>query len=278
MSITTSRRGLLTASAWAVPAIMVSSASPAFAGSGVVPPPTSSCREIDYTFSWQASGYSFVPTSSSSLYGVGKGSAPATRVPNQSLTPAEVAAITPLTVTASNSFTGNRMRGRLASDGAANMRVSPFNVGGLQARGLTLLQDLTTNNSLGNNAATRAGHAQVLKLEFSRPVKNLRFTITDIDSTSGQYRDRVSVSGGASGVRATALRGAGTASDPWRNNSDNTGYDPGVGSGNVAVDYSGLAPVSTVLVTFWNDQSGSLSSYGLQGIFISNLTFRAMSC
>ena len=38
-------------------------------------------------------------------------------------------------------------------------------------------------------------------------------------------------------------------------------------------------PASAVYkITYWNDQSGTLASRGLQGVFLTNLTFTASSC
>ncbi|QCX27469.1 hypothetical protein [Nocardioides jishulii] len=243
---------------------------------------------MNYTLNWAGAGYSFRPNATGAPTGAGLGTAPAT-LTTQGLTASQIAAAKPLVVTATNAFTGARMRGA-TSGSYQNMRVSPGNIGGLRSRGLTLLQDLgTSSSSHGATSLVRQGHSQVLTLGFNRPVKNLQFTVTDIDSANGQYQDRLIVSGTRTFTFASALTGNGTPATtqaatastwPFRNTGTNSSYDPATsGAGNVTVNYGPTTGVSTVQVTFWNDQAGNnLDNNGLQGIFISDLTFTAMTC
>ncbi|MBE7324359.1 hypothetical protein IEQ44_06810 [Nocardioides sp. Y6] len=282
MSVSTSRRSLLRAGAWAAPAVVIASASPAYATSGATPAPLPLCKEALYTLAWAGSGYSFSRTSPTGSRETGRGTVRAV-VTTAGLTAAEIRDAAPLMVVASNVFLGSRVRGRTAPDNAQNMRVSPFGVGNLGKRGLTLLQDYSNDSDLGSSAAARRTHGQELMLQFSRPVKNLRFTVTDIDNASSeaprQYQDRVAVSGSPTVSLPAALRGAGTVSDPIRNVVTSASYHPSTSAaGNAVFQYRSDVPMDTVKITFWNDQSGTLSGAGLQGIFISDLTFTASTC
>lgn len=257
-----SRRGLLTASAWSVPAVVVASAAPAYAAS----PGAESCVEADYLADW-----------GNGTYQRSGGAGTLVAHPTSSLGPA-AASSTPLVVTVAHAFTGT-MQGAAASDGAANLQVSPFTVGGTRDRGLTLMQRLSTGRP---PASGRRGHAQVVTLAFDRPVRGLRFTITDVDSASDQYRDRVELSGAPRVLVPGTLAGRGTATDPLANRSDHALYDPAKdGRGNVVVTYDG--EVRQVVVTFWNDhpprRGGSrLVADGQQGIFLGSLSFSASTC
>lgn len=265
--ISPSRRSVLRASAWSVPAIAVASAAPAFAAS--------SCVDVDYAFSWSGAGWNYTPSSIWSPNGAGSGIDTAT--PNTgALPPGQV--VDPLTLTVSNAFAG-RMTGTEAGDGARNMRLSPFNVGALGHPGLTLLQRVNNNNSLGNSSAARRQHHQTMTFTFSRPVSNLSFTVTDIDQSNGQYHDRVEVAPApAQTSQPSTVLGQGTTANPWRA-SANGNHDASTSpAGNAQVVRLSNAALSTFTITFWSDQSGTLTSQGIQGIFVSDLTFTASSC
>ncbi|WP_110241362.1 hypothetical protein [Nocardioides gilvus] len=268
-SPTPSRRGLIAASAWTVPAVVLASSAPAFAGSGKV------CGPLTYGVTWKSPNYAFTPNSAGVPNGAGQGRVVAN--PLGGVVPANLARDREaLLVTVTNKLNGGRVRGASASDGAANMRVSPFGVGGLGVSGLTVMQDFASNVAL---PTPRSAHGQTLTLQFSRPVKNLRFTITDIDSSSGQYRDRVWVSQPPNAVRAASgIRGTGTQGDPWRQRYNTSSFDPdSEGGGNVTLTYGDTA-MSTLQIHFWNDQPNALSGNGLQGIFLSSLEFTASTC
>lgn len=276
-SFTPSRRGLITASAWTVPAVVLASSAPAFANSQEASSPSPMCAAITYVANWTSQNYNFQPSSASAPYGVGTGTVTAT--PAGGMVPTGMrTAVQPMVVTVTNAYMGNRVRGASAGDGAANMRVSPFNVGKRASRGLTLMQAYGSTTKL---PGVRADHGQTLTLQFNRPVKGLKFTITDIDSSDGQYRDRVSVvPAPASFSKASqGLGGSGTTGAPWGQSSHRATYDPSRESdGNVTLTYGFGTDVSTVEIRFWNDQPDSLRANGLQGIFISDLEFTASAC
>ena len=190
----------------------------------------------------------------------------------------------PLTLTVTNEFAGSVAAGS-AGGGVSNMTASPWNVAGVGAPGLTIMQRVTTstlwyNNSLRSPLPTpRSGNYQRVTLTFSRPVWNLKFTVTDIDSNSGQYQDRIFVSGSPSYAVNSGISGAGSSGSPWQPVNTNQNWDPQTETqGNVTVDYTGLPASNTYTITYWNDQSGNLSGDGLQGVFIGTLTFGAETC
>jgi hypothetical protein len=261
-----SRRTLLRAAAWTAPAVSVAVAVPAYAAtSGPVV-----CADASYEVSW------------ASNYNAQSRAAVARLV---SAAGAGTLGSEPLTLTLSSQFFGNMEAGSttLTEGTYSNLAVSPRNVGGTAMRGLTIMQRAKQGvTSYGNN---RSNHRQEVTLVFNRPVSNLKFTLTDIDSmdpsgrNNGQYQDRIWVTGGPAGVRAGGLSGAGTSASPWRPTGTNTEYNPVSGSlGNVDVSYVGKPASAVYKITYWNDQSGTLVSRGLQGVFLTNLSFTASSC
>nr|WP_300047258.1 hypothetical protein [uncultured Nocardioides sp.] len=263
-----SRRTVLRAAAWTAPAVSVAVAVPAYAAtSGPVV-----CADANYEVSW------------ASNYNASSRSAVARLVSSAG---AGTLGSGPLTLTVSSQFFGNMEAGSTTTtDGFySNLSLSPRNVGGTTMRGLTIMQRAKQGvTSFGNNANARSNHRQEVTLVFSRPVTGLKFKLTDIDSmdpanANGQYQDRIWVSGGPAGVKAGGLSGSGTSGAPWRPTGSNTEYNPVSGAqGNVDVSYVGKPASAVYKLTYWNDQSGTLASRGLQGVFLTNLTFTASSC
>lgn len=262
-----SRRGLLAASAWSVPAVVVASAAPAFATSGLP-----GCVPVAYRVNWDSDGYQFSTEE-------GRGAVMAVK---ESALPSN-AAEEPLMLEVSSVFAGS-LRAAAAGSGAeriSNLEVSQRNVGGLGHRGLAVVQEATSDRI----PQPRSASAQTVTLSFSREVRDLRFEITDVDRMlpgwgEGQFQDRVWMdprpSSGA--YDSGRLTGAGTEGDPWRGRflTDNVDHF-GDGRNNVVVSYQGHS-ARQFRLTFWNDESRRLTGRGLQGIFLSNLSFTASSC
>lgn len=149
-----SRRRVLTSSAWAVPAVTVASAAPAFAGSGATP-------LVDYVLDWPGSGYQY-----------------------DSARAAYVAYAVPLVadpahervlVTIRSSFAGGMEAHD--HDGFSNMTISSATVGGLGVRGLTLAQ-----RQSGSSYPLFNDRHQKLEFSFDRSVSNLRVPVADVDA------------------------------------------------------------------------------------------------
>ena len=260
-----SRRNVVRTAAWTVPVVATSITVPAYAAS-------CASTTYDWRLDWQdnlpsdgfTTSYSVVKPNGANAVHVG------------TATIVGPAGSSPVTVTFRNSVVGTDRRH------PTNLTVeNTTDIGnlGAQERGLLLWN---TNISAGRDA-----NRQVLEVTFNRSVSNLKFTITDIDTSSGNYRDRVELSGNRTGV-ATSRPGngngtyvvgtgyAGTENNdsegPWRMYTNNLAADDsGDDRGNIAVTYN--APVTGFRLDYWN-QSGT----GQQAIFLSDFTFTATGC
>lgn len=240
-----SRRGLLAATAWSVPTVLVASAAPAFATSGPV------CQTAYHRVSWVRANY---PQPVSSMTAVGT---PATA--------AAVAVTFESTLSGMSAFTDS-------SDSTANMTVSPYDVGGLGERGLTLQQQLPSGTR-----STRGRYQQVL-FQFTRPVKGLSFTITDIDGRSGQYRDVIELSPAPASVAHQGTQGRGTAASPLRS-LQNANVDVRAGGGNARVSFGADQELVAFTLTFGNaDTTWWPTNRGQQAVFITDMTFTTSTC
>jgi hypothetical protein len=247
-----SRRTIVRGAAWSVPVVSMAATAPAFA--------SSTCKDGAYRIRW---GQDYNGTTKV---------ATADRI---STSGSGVVGAAALTLTITNSFGGSMQAGS-APDGASNLTTSPFNVGGTGAPGLTIMQRSSSNNAL---STPRANNNQVVTLTFNRPVWDLAFKITDIDSNTGQYQDRVFVSGNPTFTLESGVSGAGTSGTPWQPVNGNQNFDPTTGTaGNVNVDYVGKPAASIYTITYWNNQTGGLTGNGLQGVFISGFTFSSETC
>lgn len=270
-----SRRTVLRAAAWTAPAVSVAVAVPAYAAaSGPV-----ACADASYEIRWASHYNAQTRTATARLVSAaGQGTM----------------GNAPLTMFVSSRFVGDMAAG--STGGYANLALSPGNVGGTGRRGLTIMQRATVEEF----STPRNAHRQEITLTFNRPVRDLRFQLSDIDANEeesrweryregrewkwrevkrGQYQDRVSLSGGPAGTKAGMVAGSGTSVDPWRSTSTDVEHDPVSGSsGNVTVSYAGKPASMAYVLTYWNDQPGELTANGLQGIFLTDLTFTASSC
>ena len=118
---------------------------------------------------------------------------------------------------------------------------------------------------------------------FDRPVTNLTFTITDIDSASSDFTDGVAVSSASpftttkANSTRTGLNGSGTLADPWRPFSYNNPVPDSGTNGNGTVRFAG--EVTSFQIHYWNQTKASDPRIdGDQKIFISNLSLTYNAC
>lgn len=271
---TPSRRGLLTASAWAVPSIVVAAAAPSFAASSDLPS-SKVCIDTNYALNWAGAAWSYSSTSGSGVAGTSNGVGVAKAVQTRTL-PGHT--YDPVAITVANTFSGNAVG--LVNNNGKNMVVPNHLVGGLGQRGLEMYQGIS--GSQAKSSSERRQDSQTVAVTFDRPVRNLAFTITDIDFTTGQYADRVELLGPFTAVKPSTVTGSGTQASPWQGNASSGNVDHVTsGQGNVKVTFAG--PVTAFALRFWNADGGSsgkryLNAQGAQAIFLSNFTFNANSC
>jgi hypothetical protein len=251
-----SRRSFVRAAAWSVPVVSLASAAPAFAASpcdprvGAVidwdnPATTTHIRE-----SFWKSVTTYDPD--------GNGTVPS------------------ITLTTEASYAGNMKSGPEFGNIVNDSLLLQNNVGGLNQAGLVMYQS-TTSTGVGT-----FNDRGVYTFTFTRPVTNLTFTVTDVDSGGNQYWDRLMLTPGfTQQFRAAALTGAGTQADPYRATNANAPVNDFTSSnGNVRVTYPGA--ISSFTITYWNEsanlgnQPGTLNNQ--QAIFLSDLTFDYKPC
>ncbi|MFC6152742.1 hypothetical protein [Nocardioides yefusunii] len=235
-----SRRALIRAATWTVPAVVVASTAPAYASS--VPPvsgaevtrPSAECR-IEHTMVWHRTK----PTSSTT-YAIS--SRPS------------LAGIDPVTVTIRTEFVDSTPATDPAHYSFVDLKQSDATYGITDAIKFAMTKR-------GTQVATMR-----VTFVFSRPVQGLSFIVTDIDSNddsanqwwSPNQRDRVFIShvnGSDAAGRFTPsqpknskVSGAGLSSNPWLNRTGNSAND--VTTGNVKASFSG--EVSNFSMTFEN--------------------------
>jgi hypothetical protein len=116
------------------------------------------------------------------------------------------------------------------------------------------------------------GDTVSITLTLARPVRNLTFTITNIDKTAGQWVDQVVASPTAFGVlsRGSNVVGTGTTADPFTGQADLavTSKDP---SGDVTVTWPGQVQQVTVSYTAGIAQTSKTTQYvGVGGFSYDN--------
>ena len=277
MSIATpSRRGLLTASAWAVPSVVLASATPAFATSTSGPGTVKKCVNVSYLYNWSQSSWAYQGTGTATAGtagGVGIGYASLVRTAPVGVTQDR------LKVTVQNSFSGNATG--LVNTNGKNMVVPTHNVGGLGTRGLEMYQGIKTGTARAT-AAERSLDAQTIVVTFDRPVTGLTFSITDIDSNNNQFADRVELSGNfTTSSKGANITGSGTSALPWASSTSGNIDHVSDNKGNVKVAFNGS--VTSFVLKFWNADNGdgssrTLTGNGAQAIFLSNFNFTASTC
>ncbi|WP_281711521.1 hypothetical protein [Dermacoccus nishinomiyaensis] len=109
-------------------------------------------------------------------------------------------------------------------------------------------------------------------------MSNLAFTVTDIDSNTGDFWDVVELSGTFSSTAASSVTGTGTTSSPATATSGNAPVaDTTSSAGNLNVTYQ--APTSSVILTYWNNAQwfSGVTVDRNQGIYIAGMTFSVIA-
>lgn len=241
-----SRRAVVRGAAWSVPVVSMAATAPAFAAS-------CGSTDVAYTLDW---GNTAVTTYTAPSNPAGTG----TKVGTATVLAPAGSGGSSLTVTFSSVMAGSMVRD------ADNLTVSSeTNVGALGlGRGLNIAHAAPIPTGYANR--------QDISVSFSRAVTNLRFTITDIDATQGNWIDQVAVSGTRNGVPVSTVTGSGTTNDPWMPTQyGNRGNNSNLG--NVAITFPSLAANTPFVFSFWN-----LSGDGNQRVFLSDFTFTAKGC
>lgn len=254
----TSRRTLVRGAAWTVPVVAVATAAPAFAASPCDP-------LVNQTIDWDAPATTTWSRTNSN-------SGTASYDPDGA-----TGEIPSLSMTVAANYSGNMRAGFEFPQGRQNpsLRVtSP--IGGLGVSGLALYQATTSTNPQGRNEMGS------YTFTFSRPVTNLRLTLTDIDSAFGDFWDVVELSPGytvtSQGSGLVADNGGPNNGQRFYRNTNNGPVDNETGNaGNLGLRYAG--PISTFTVSYWNGASQFSDGVDTdQVVYISDLTFDYKPC
>lgn len=247
-----SRRTFARTTAWAVPTVAIGAAAPALAAS--------SCPPIAYTFDY-SSTFTRASDTSASLTTIDPTGAPK-----------------PVTMTVNAAYTGGMASGSetRAND---NLTINTGTVGGYNTGALTITQTLTGNHS--NYQRSAYGTYTFSFTSGGKPVTvtGLSFTITDIDSASGDFVDTVELSSGFTITkRSSAVTGDATLANPARPTSTNAPQDTAASGGNLSVTYAG--PLSSFTMTYWNAMTSFPYPYSDrdQTVFLTNVSFMAAAC
>ena len=147
-------------------------------------------------------------------------------------------------------------------------------VGGLGTGGLVMAQRPTQGTPTA--PLTALGH---YKFTFTRAVTNLSFTLTDIDSASGDFLDAVQLTPGFTwSSRATGLTGVGTPGDPFKQKTSDVNADnSSSGAGNVTITYPG--PLTTFTLSYGNQAASFATGVDQdQVVTMTNIAFDYKPC
>lgn len=246
------RRSVTRAAAWSVPVIAAATAAPAYAASPCDP-------RTNQRLDWDGSNVAF---SRSSDVAARATFTPAVGVPV-------------LTLDVAAAYTGLMRSGYEAPGNRQNpsLRLAT-NVGNLGRSGISLWQAST------RSAPAFTSDLGAYTFTFSRPVSNLRFTITDVDSATGDFRDALTLSSGYSVTHPATITRASAQGigEYFIATGENTPTDNTTGSaGNLTVTYAG--PISSFTVTYGNAASSFNNNLDQdQTIYVSDLTFDYKPC
>jgi hypothetical protein len=180
-----------------------------------------------------------------------------------------------VTVDIASAYVGNMKAGsEVAGATNPNLRVATA-VGGLNVSGVSLWQATTSQTPAGS--ADRGSYT----FSFSRPVTNLRFTITDIDSQAGDFRDALTLTSGytVTSIPATVTRATdATFGEYFIATGDSTPTDNATGNaGNLGIKYAGT--ISQFTITYTNSATSFDNTRDQdQTIYVSDLTFDYKPC
>ncbi|QNK54062.1 hypothetical protein H7F30_07375 [Dermacoccus sp. PAMC28757] len=151
-------------------------------------------------------------------------------------------------------------------------------VGGSFTSGLKIQQTVTTPDYSTPKRAARGTYTFAFTGADGKPVSvsNLAFTVTDIDSTEGDFWDVVELSGAFSSTAASGVTGTGTTDSPATAASSNTAFaDTTSSAGNLNVTYQ--APTSSVTLTYWSNAQRYSRVDRSQGIYIAGMRFSVIA-
>ncbi len=266
-----SRRSVTRAAAWTVPVIAVAAAVPAYAASCT--------RRIGQVLDWDSTQVTFTRSATTA---------------KAILDPDGSGPVPTLALDVSAAYVGNMKAGSEAANSTSQTMVLQPRVGGLGTAaqpvgGLAFTQATTSASPTGTKGEPVGyGDRGTYTFVFSQAVSNLVFTITDVDSTSSDFRDALIISGGyvvdnqASGIQYTDLpKGNGSQTVPaqWFQSLDaNAPVDNTTGTnGNLRVRFAG--PIWTFSITYWNRQSSFDPAIDTdQRIYVSDMTFDYSPC
>ena len=249
-----SRRTVARAAAWTVPVVAVATAAPAYAASPCD-------RRFNANFDWDGPSNTFTRTSGTS--------ATATYDPDGASGP-----VPALTLTAAASYVGNMRSGaEFSGNGNSNFTIAT-QVGGLGVSGLQLEQSTTSSSPQGYN------DRGTYTFTFSRPVSNLQFTITDIDSQSDDFLDLLVPSPGYTEVSRSPAVQAGTSNGTrfyYQQYTSNPINNTTGSGGNLTLRYAG--PLTSFSITYSNYSSSYVSNIDTnQAIYLTDLRFDYTPC
>lgn len=247
------RRSVTRAAAWTVPVIAVAAAAPAYAAScasrrmTVANVVTSSVRR-ESAIKWTAT---FDPDAAGAL-------------PNNVLT---------VSATYDKGMGVRNDAGAVAGGANDNFTIQA-QVGGLNTYGLVMAQRPTQDTPTAPLDAF--GH---YAFSFTKPVSNLTFTLTDIDSAAGDFLDAVKLTPGFTYAPLSAtMQGSGTVADPFRPVGTNAPIDnTNSNAGNVTITYAG--PISGFTIDYKNAAASFAANVDQdQVVTIANFAFDYQPC
>lgn len=218
------RRSVTRGAAWAIPTIMIGAAAPLAAASP--------CAPQHYVLDWGGgTGTTYTRNSATSGTAI--------------VDPDGAGPIAQVVMTISAQFVGDM---EATTSAPANLAVTAGQIGGTGQVGLALHQAITTPR--GDTQPQRSAR-QVVTFSFSEPVRNLQFTLTDIDSTEDDFIDRIELSPTATVAPVTTwVTGLGTQASALRPTNDDRSVPDTSADGNARVTYAG--PLSSFTMTYWN--------------------------
>lgn len=194
-------------------------------------------------------------------------------------------------ITISTNITGqdlippiNYPNGTYALDGNFDVVASPH--GGITGKSL-LLEQRPVPNTPGPGGAQTGG--QTVTITFSTTVRNISFTLTDIDNTES-WSDRITTittptsyvrganvigvgatGNGTGGTTTDQNGGSTTSSGAFRNNTADDNLTNAQNLGNLTLNYAG--PISVVQFRYWNGGVGAGLNDSNQLIRLGNIRF-----
>lgn len=258
----TTRRALMRGAAWTAPIAIASVAAPALAVSP-------DCATEDVSLNWGFAQYSGAPSTTAAF----------TTNVNFNPTPSNStfpSLNTPMTATILHTYYG-RARGS-----TPNGTISTFNVGGIGQVGYYLRQQIGAN---GNTTPATTDY-QTIRFTFSEPIRNLRFSITDIDrawtTTNRDFIDGVSLTSSAAFTSSvpsgSQVTGAGTASSPWQNSTEGNKSEDGPG-GQIDITFTGTVQSFTIRYDNLGRQAITSGVNNDQAVFVTGFrTNRHTQC